>query len=481
MSDIWGMLDGDDGGVYYSRDIDDRVYWFGERRGETDKGHPIAIFANVFRGRRSGDDIEGEWWDVPKGNTQGSGSLDLRLALTTGGSGFPSLRKTRATGGFGGTVWETGAGQPVLDATGLPAGFSARTEEDLTGTWVSSSDATYYIRQIGNRVVWYGERGDPGGGVDFSNVLIAERDGNRISGEWVDVPKGRATGQGRLDLQVINGWSLQRVSESGGFGDEWLHRVDAFWVDLEVDRFFMRENEDAFGDEPLVWFAFYKQDGDTVDWSRHAGEPRMSFDIRPEAFNRVLINEPAPVEGSGFIFRGGGGFDFDFGNEGTYVVPPELGKFTTVLRTTRGFDPGSPWARLPTHLGVIAIAWDADHSGTSSTRAAFDQFGRRVQENLNERSRRWFSWISPLAEAGPTLAETVTTAGREADRELLDRDSWATDSHDFINTDHALLQFADFRDAQEVPVSMRFEGDGASYGLTGRAVPEFRDLDPATL
>jgi len=88
---------------------------------------------------------------------------------------------------------------------------------DLTGTWQGNDGGTYYLRQMGEQLHWYGEQSasEP----RWANVFHGSIRGDRISGDWLDVPKGRTQGQGKLILMVKNdGQVLERTRESGGFG-----------------------------------------------------------------------------------------------------------------------------------------------------------------------------------------------------------------------------------------------------------------------
>ncbi len=96
----------------------------------------------------------------------------------------------------------------------LPALCSA----DLTGKWKCDDNGTYYLRQVGNTIYWYGERTkhkDP----KWANVYKGVVTGARIRGNWVDVPKGKTNSMGVLDLVVHhNGNVLKARYKTGGFG-----------------------------------------------------------------------------------------------------------------------------------------------------------------------------------------------------------------------------------------------------------------------
>ena len=93
-------------------------------------------------------------------------------------------------------------------------------QEDLTGTWTSESQGTYYVRQVGTTVWWLGRSQD--GGTSYTNVFNGVRSGDQITGMWADVPAGRTTGSGSLTLAITTtggNVEIRKVEETGGFGE----------------------------------------------------------------------------------------------------------------------------------------------------------------------------------------------------------------------------------------------------------------------
>ncbi|HYX12981.1 MAG TPA: hypothetical protein VE944_01155 [Nostoc sp.] len=83
---------------------------------------------------------------------------------------------------------------------------------NLTGVWQAKEGGTYYVRQVGDKLWWYGD-----GGSGYSNVFRGVISGDRATGEWVDVPKGGNTGAGNLSIEVFsNNRFVQKASS--GFG-----------------------------------------------------------------------------------------------------------------------------------------------------------------------------------------------------------------------------------------------------------------------
>ena len=65
--DLTGRWSCDDGGIYYLRQIGEEIHWYGEAAAASPQ------WANVFSGRIVDDRITGDWADVPKGDSRGSG------------------------------------------------------------------------------------------------------------------------------------------------------------------------------------------------------------------------------------------------------------------------------------------------------------------------------------------------------------------------------------------------------------------------
>lgn len=93
---------------------------------------------------------------------------------------------------------------------------------DLTGIWQCDDGGTYYVRQLGNNVWWYGESSNG----QWSNIFHGALDGERLEGLWLDVPKGRDLSHGALRLQVDSLNEFHRVDKSGDdFGGSRWRRV----------------------------------------------------------------------------------------------------------------------------------------------------------------------------------------------------------------------------------------------------------------
>ncbi|GAB6905735.1 exported hypothetical protein [Desulfosarcina cetonica] len=116
----------------------------------------------------------------------------------------------------------------ILPVVWILCGLLATTAwADLTGRWSCNDGGTYYLREHEGQLYWYGEaKGVP---PRWANVFTGHLAEGRIVGSWADVPKGRATGAGTLELVVgENGDRLRAVKRSAGFrGTRWTRLDDA--------------------------------------------------------------------------------------------------------------------------------------------------------------------------------------------------------------------------------------------------------------
>ncbi|WP_157229329.1 hypothetical protein [Rivularia sp. PCC 7116] len=92
----------------------------------------------------------------------------------------------------------------------------ARRTVNLSGRWRASDGGTYYLKQIGNELWWFGE--SPNQGATWSNIFHGQIQGKQIAGKWVDVPKGRNNLAGEITLKVLSPNRLRAVRKTGGFG-----------------------------------------------------------------------------------------------------------------------------------------------------------------------------------------------------------------------------------------------------------------------
>jgi hypothetical protein len=217
---LTGAWQADDGAVYFMRQVGRTVWWTGL---SNDGG---SSFTNVFRGEwhfNSGPadpadygSITGEWADLPRGTSAQYGTLTIRAYFSG------ELRKISQTGGFGGSVWRRA---PIVRPVGREAreGFPSRGGS-LTGVWSATDQGTYYLRQVGNTVWWLGVSSDDGW--TFANIFRGTVEGNTITGDWSDVPRGVFQNGGVLRLNASGGSASLSLTSVGASlaGYVWTRR-----------------------------------------------------------------------------------------------------------------------------------------------------------------------------------------------------------------------------------------------------------------
>ena len=90
---ISGRWQGNDGGIYYLRQLGNEVWWYGEYSATNPN------WSNVFKGKLQGNQLVGQWADVPKGSILQSGEMVIEVTSNN------TLRAISKTGGFGGSEW----------------------------------------------------------------------------------------------------------------------------------------------------------------------------------------------------------------------------------------------------------------------------------------------------------------------------------------------------------------------------------------
>ena len=92
-TDLTGDWNCDDGGKYYIRQFGTTIWWYGEHDPNT------PDWSNVMRGTISGNTINADWTDVPKGSIMQYGTLNLNIESNN------RISAVSKTGGFAGSVW----------------------------------------------------------------------------------------------------------------------------------------------------------------------------------------------------------------------------------------------------------------------------------------------------------------------------------------------------------------------------------------
>jgi hypothetical protein len=91
---------------------------------------------------------------------------------------------------------------------------------NLNGVF-SGAGGKYYLRQLGNEILWYGE--EDAVSPTWSNVAHGVIKGNTITVKWADVPKGEIMQSGNLVIKINSNDELVLVKQTGEFfaTDSW--------------------------------------------------------------------------------------------------------------------------------------------------------------------------------------------------------------------------------------------------------------------
>lgn len=181
--DVNRIYRGDDGSLVSFRQVGTAVYGFSEN-----VQHRTAT---VLVGTVNGSRIEGDWYDVPKGNREDSGEFTFDVFRRTiqrrGGVSFGPNRMTATT--LAGIAWPA----PVA------AGYQGTSAKNLNGLYLADDGARWYIRQIGSTFAAVAERqAQLGVRPDYTSVWVGKKAGSLISGTFADVAKGVSAKTGSL-------------------------------------------------------------------------------------------------------------------------------------------------------------------------------------------------------------------------------------------------------------------------------------------
>ena len=120
---------------------------------------------------------------------------------------------------------------PIIDTRA----FSLFKPQQLTGMWKGQDQGTYYVRQIGNDILWMGM--SPDEGKTWTNTFVGKINGDIVSGKWTDVPRGKIVqGVGTLTLKVStegDKYFMQKTGSTGTpFGTStWEKRLCGLYCD----------------------------------------------------------------------------------------------------------------------------------------------------------------------------------------------------------------------------------------------------------
>lgn len=102
--DLTGPWAGDDGGIYFLRQMDSVLWWNGmaDRAGTPE--HLGRAWNNVARGEIDGLSIAVSWADVPRGGILDGGAMKLKIEPDAAGN-TRIVKVSEQRGDFGNTTW----------------------------------------------------------------------------------------------------------------------------------------------------------------------------------------------------------------------------------------------------------------------------------------------------------------------------------------------------------------------------------------
>lgn len=473
--DGWFVSTEGDGEYFVTEYSDGTVVWVGEDPAPMGRHQ---AYANVFIGaRRDENRIVGDLIDVPKGriandfrevtvlHEEPSGYTQLRV-------GLPRPFTLRAPGSMG-RDWpvasrlEQGCG--FYDAA-IDTEIPPRDHYSLTGVWTSTTEAgafsgVYYVRQVGERVVWFGE--DQEG--RFANVFDGRLTGRTLSGSWWDVPKGWTRNRGTLSMN-LNGIApfdgfftrtqLTRTNQTGGFGGHQWRKTDTVHLAAQLDELFIVRNADEGGlnrrgDEPYLIPAGITFGGDQYPDARSLLDPTANPGIE-----LVLPPERHPLPPGGKSWPD----NWPKNNltwqedlvEGTRVVIPDFVTYWEgTLRTFAGMEPNHVLAqRLP---NIVYGAFGVEEASThiddvrAGLRAILETAPRTIHEEMAEflvgvvTSLGAGSLVPPIDDIEATLRKTAFSAMADSAKSNLIRLLGAFDPDKYMGFEHRLFDFGRLR------------------------------------
>lgn len=107
----------------------------------------------------------------------------------------------------------------------LPTDKAIQENYNIEGIFQCDWNGKYYVRQIGNEILWFGE--DDSVSPLWSNVAHGTINGNVLTVIWGDVPKGSIMQHGNLVIQINSNDNFTLISQDGdNFGSSVWNRVN---------------------------------------------------------------------------------------------------------------------------------------------------------------------------------------------------------------------------------------------------------------
>lgn len=183
--------------LYYMVQINNEVLFVGE--------NPQKGFAHVFAGKIASNNPNiffGNYFDVPKYGAEGWGETrferisDTKIKGTSGSFKNLVLSKT--------TIQSVKNRLPQAKLPGW--GWGERGSADVSGGWKCSNGGRYYVRQVNDLIVWFGETDFKKGEIPYyANLGVGKRSGQTLDMQFFNLHKGQVRGMGKIKIKVASG------------------------------------------------------------------------------------------------------------------------------------------------------------------------------------------------------------------------------------------------------------------------------------
>jgi hypothetical protein len=316
---------------------------------------------------------------VPRGQSSSYGDLVADVDATDGRMTFADSGRVLSKRQDGFIRATPGSASPRIDGF-----FVGRGVDNLTGTYRRGDDgAVHYVMETavlppasaGSDIAWFARHPDS----LYARVFVGRRVGTRITGEWADLPGlSQQDGLGSIDnFQVIDLFGGSRpetravaLLRSEGASRQVLTRYESILMNVRFQSLKVSLAGDRAGrDEPFVWLAVFKFDGERFNLISDGSVASSSF---------------VQVLSSGVGGHGNLG-DVSVTTGTVLPIPERVGTFMGVrLRSVGGLNPTEALARQLPMLGLIAVGWEEE--STTSDRAisvAHDAFLGALLTQLN--------------------------------------------------------------------------------------------------
>lgn len=268
--DLSGIWRANDGSIYYLRQSNNILWWLGENYDRQ--------WFNLYKGLVIAESAEGEWVNSSKSANRDYGKLILDIK----GNRIISLNEEGPFKGF-----ELKKENMISLLTNpasnqnhfLSAGFNEA--DNLTGGWISDDSGFYYLREIGDSLWGLGEHPKR----NWITIFKGTCSGNTIKADWADLPKGKRTGKGELELEIDQSLKkAKRFAETGNFSSLSLLKLTGLYYPGEL----------GFDPDyhPAVW---------NIKWNENSG---LNYEAYDSVYRAPYIQNVTP-EGATVIWRVG--------------------------------------------------------------------------------------------------------------------------------------------------------------------------------